>query len=96
MEPYKASLEETCRRLGVKKLYLVGSAAREDFESDRSDIDVVVEFEGNERLFDRYFEFKERLEQSFRRTVDVIQEKAIENPHVRSTIDRDRIVLYGA
>lgn len=91
---YKESIRNICVSLSVKRLELVGSATREDFKDDESDIDVLVDFEGNERLFERYFDLKEQLEKCFGRMVDVIQTNAIKNPFVKQSIDRDRITLY--
>lgn len=48
-----ARLQEFCRRNGIRRLSLFGSALREDFRSD-SDIDLLVEFQPGHRvsLFD--------------------------------------------
>lgn len=85
-----------CRSLSVKRLELVGSAAREDFHPESSDIDVLIEFDGNHALFDRYFELKFGLESIFGRKVDVIQSGAIKNPHLRASLEQDRIAIYEA
>jgi hypothetical protein len=96
IDEYRDKIHIICKALRVKRLELVGSASRGDFQSDRSDVDVLVEFEGIERLFDRYFELKKQLEHSFGRRVDVIQHDAVRNPYVRQTIDRDKVQVYGA
>jgi predicted nucleotidyltransferase len=95
LTPYKSDIERICRELRLQRLDLIGSAARDDF-SDDSDIDVLVIFEGDENLFDRYFSLKEKLEEIFKRKVDVIEERAVKNPFLRKTVNRDRIKLYGA
>ncbi len=56
LNAYRFRLKELCRSLSVRRLELVGSAAREDFQPESSDIDVLIEFEGNHALFDRYFD----------------------------------------
>lgn len=89
-------IRKICSDLRVKRLDIVGSAARDDFQPERSDIDVFVEFEGVDRLFDRYFELKERLEQELGKQVDVIQDSAVKNPYVRNSLDRDRVPIYGS
>jgi uncharacterized protein len=94
LQNYKELIRDICTSLSVQRLELVGSAARDDFEPDKSDIDVLVDFKGNERLFERYFDLKEQLEQCFGRHVDVIQVTALKNPYVKQSIDRDRIALY--
>ena len=96
VEGYKQVIEKNCRDLRVKRSDLVGSASRDDFQSERSDIDVLVEFDGLDRLFDRYFELKIRLEEQFGRQVDVIQDSAVKNPYVRRSLNRDRVRIYGS
>ncbi len=96
LEPYQAKIADICQALAIKRLDLVGSAAREDFCPVESDIDILIEFEGSADLFHRYFELKARLESLFGRKVDVIQVSAVKNPYVRETIERDRIFVYGA
>lgn len=96
IEEYKRSIERICRDLRVKHLDLVGSAARDDFQPGRSDIDMLVEFEGLEKLFDRYFELKARLEEQLGSQVDIIQEGAVKNPYIRRSLDRDKVRIYGS
>ena len=96
VEDYKQVIEKICEDLRVKNLDLVGSASREDFESERSDIDVFVEFDGMDRLFDRFFELKKRLEEQLGRQVDVIQESGVKNPYVRKSLNRDKVRLYAS
>ena len=93
---YRSRLTELCHSLAVRRLELVGSAAREDFHPESSDIDVLIEFEGNNALFDRYFDLKFGLENIFGRKVDVIQRGAIKNPYLHATLEQDRITLYEA
>ena len=94
IEKFRDRVQLICRELRLQRLELVGSAARSDF-SEQSDIDVLVSFSGDDRLFDRYFELKERLEKGFERPVDVIEERAVKNPFFKKTIERDRVTLYG-
>jgi hypothetical protein len=96
MELHKEVIAKICADLRVRRLDIVGSATRDDFQPERSDIDVLVEFEGLEKLFDRYFELKTRLEQQFGREVDVIQDAAVKNPYVRRSLERDRVRIYGS
>lgn len=93
---YKHVIEKICSDLRVKRLDLVGSASRDDFQPERSDIDILVEFDGIDKLFDRYFELKERLERHLGRHVDIIQGNAVKNPYVRKSLNRDKVRIYGA
>ncbi len=96
IEDHKQVIEKICRDLRVKRLDLVGSASRGEFQPERSDVDVVVEFDGLDRLFDRYFELKKRLESQLGREVDVIEDSAVKNPYVRKSLNRDKVRIYGS
>jgi len=96
IEDHKQVIEKICRELRVKRLDLVGSASRGEFQPERSDVDVVVEFDGLDRLFDRCFELKKRLESQLGREVDVIEDSAVENPYVRKSLNRDKVRIYGS
>ena len=52
IKEHKQFIEKICRELRVKRFELVGSAARDDFQAERSDIDVLVEFDGLDNLFE--------------------------------------------
>jgi predicted nucleotidyltransferase len=45
----REELRALCRRFHVRRLDLFGSAARGDFDPERSDVDFLVEFEGSTR-----------------------------------------------
>jgi len=94
--PYKSDLVKICNSLGVKKLDLFGSATGKHFKAD-SDIDLVVEFERyeNGNLFNRYFELKERLQHLFEREIDIVVEKAIDNPYFKESLERTRMPIYA-
>lgn len=96
LTPMRTEIESICKTLAIERLELIGSAARDDFCLASSDIDVLIKFEGTHDLFHRYFECKRRLEELFGRKVDVVQAGAVKNPYVRQTIERDRVLVYGA
>ncbi len=86
-----------CRRHGVERLDLFGSAAEERFDLGGSDLDFVVSFERQDppTLFDRYFGLKEDLETLFGRGVDLVMEGAVEkNPHFAESVMETRVLLY--
>ena len=96
IEDHEQVIQKICRELRVKRLDLVGSASRDDFQSGRSDIDVLVEFNDLDKLFDRYFDLKIRLEKQLGRRVDIIQDSAVKNPYVRKSLNRDKVRIYGS
>jgi uncharacterized protein len=95
IEKVKPEIDRICRRLPVKRLGIFGSALTKHF-SQSSDIDVLVIFDSGEDidLFDKYFELKERLEEIFKRNVDLVVDKKFKNPVFRKSVDRTRTVIY--
>lgn len=88
-----------CRRHGVERLDLFGSAAGERFDPADSDLDFVVSFQKRDppALFDRYFDLKDVLESLFGRGVDVVMEGAVErNQYFAWSVTETRIPLYAA
>jgi predicted nucleotidyltransferase len=95
IEKYRDRITAVCDELSLARLDIVGSATRDDF-TETSDVDVLVDFGTDERLFIRYFDLKERLENLFDRPVDVIEERAVKNPYFRRMLEKNRIRIYGA
>jgi predicted nucleotidyltransferase len=101
VEDRRAEVAELCRRHGVARLDLFGSAsgAGEGFDPEGSDLDFVVSFESREppALFDRYFGLKEDLEVLFGRGVDLVTEGALKkDPDFAEGISGWRVPLYAA
>jgi uncharacterized protein len=90
----RSEVEGICRRWGVRRFELFGSATREDF-SPTSDLDFLVEFESGGSL-ESYLGLRNDLEALFGRAVDLVMPTAIRNPYVRAAIDRDRQLVYVA
>jgi hypothetical protein len=87
---------QLCRRLGVKRLDVFGSATTDRFTAD-SDVDVLVQFDrGRGGLFNCYFDLKEGLEQIFGRPVDVVIEESLKNPYFKLAIEQMRKNIYAA
>lgn len=102
MQPLIASrrgqLSELCRRFPVRRLEVFGSATRDDFDPERSDVDLLVEFEPGSplRALDACFGLKEALESLFGRPVDLVMPDAVANPYLRARIEKSRETLYAA
>jgi uncharacterized protein len=98
VESRREAIAELCRRMGVKRLEVFGSAARDDFDEARSDVDFLVEFNRTDkpRGFDEYLDLKEALETMFQREVDLVETGCVKNPYVRADIDRFKQLVYAA
>ena len=58
---HREDLWELCRRFHVRRLDLFGSAAGNDYDPVRSDLDFLVEFDPEALSFDIYFDLRRRL-----------------------------------
>jgi predicted nucleotidyltransferase len=94
----KAEIEEICRRFGVRRLELFGSAASGEFQPERSDLDFLVDLgEAPPAAYaEAYFGLLEALQQLFGRSIDLVTEPSVRNPYFRQSIDRTRKLVYAA
>ena len=95
----KDELAELCRRYGVARLEVFGSAARgTDFDPQTSDVDFLVVFIPSSDLapFDQFFGLAEALRHTLGHPVDLVESDAIYNPYLRVAIDRSRELVYAS
>lgn len=93
---YLPKIIALCKKHKVKKLFAFGSVLTNRF-TDKSDIDLLVDFENvaPEDYADNYFDLKDALSDIFRREVDLLEDKGIRNPILRRNIDRSKQLIYG-
>jgi predicted nucleotidyltransferase len=92
----QSALAELCRRYGVERLDLFGSAATGEFDPASSDLDFIVRFGDREpgTYLARYLDFAEALERLFQRRVDLLTERSIRNPFFRREVEATRRTIY--
>ena len=95
---HREAIHEACRKHGVELLDLFGSAARDDFDPARSDVDFFVTFDSYQSptIADRWFSLQEDLEAALGVPVQLTSRRAADNPYFLQVADRDRIRLYAA
>ncbi len=98
IEARLAEIGDLCRRLGVRRLDLFGSAVGDSFNPESSDVDVLAEFDVRPGFdhFGTYFGLKEGLEQILGRPVDVVSASNLRNPYFRERVMQSREPLYAA
>lgn len=97
LEPHLAEIPDLCRRYGVARLELFGSATGDAFDPQRSDLDFLVEFDADpSRLFDRYFGLKEALEALYGRRVDLVTAGSLRNRYFIEAVNQSRRLVYAA
>ena len=92
------ALQALCRRFGVRRLDLFGSAATGRFDPARSDLDFLIEFDKPPRggFSEGYFGLLEALQTLFQRKIDLVSQESLENPYRRRRIEAEKINLYQA
>jgi predicted nucleotidyltransferase len=85
-----------CIKYKVNKLFVFGSVVKGSFNSQSSDIDLIVELEDlppsekGEMLMKLWSE----LENLFARRVDLLTNLNIKNPYLRSEIENSKFLIY--
>lgn len=99
VEQHLHEIEVICREFGVVRLEVFGSAATGDFDPDRSDVDLIVEYPPDYDFgpwLARYQELKERFEELFGRPVDLVMSRAMRRPRFIARVNKSRRLLYAA
>lgn len=97
IECRKAEIAEICRRYGVRRLDLFGSAARgTDFDPESSDADFLVDFKQPlpRYMLGRFMGLKSDLAATLGRDVDLCSMGAIRNKRLQAQIDSSRETVY--
>jgi predicted nucleotidyltransferase len=91
-------LAELCRRFGVRRLEVFGSAVTAAFDPQSSDLDFLVEYSDPEAgdPVERYFGLMEALERLFGRRVDLVVARAMKNPYFIREVNAQRRLVYAA
>ena len=86
-----------CRRFGVSRLEVFGSAAVGEFDPASSDYDFIARFAAQPgvSMARRFLIFGEALELLLGRKVDLMTDRPIDNPYLRAAIDATRLTIYA-
>lgn len=98
LEDKRERIAEICSRHGVKRLYVFGSALRDDFRLGESDVDFLLELAPMEPYarVEAYFGLLEELRALLGVKVDLIMAGAVKNRYIAGDIERTKQVLYAA
>lgn len=96
LEEKREEIAELCRRYHVRRLAVFGSAVRDDFDPERSDVDFLVEFDPEASGPYDHPELEEELVRLLHRDVDLVIAHLVRNPFLRRRIREDRKFLYAA
>lgn len=95
LKDHREEITLLCRRYGVARLEVFGSAATGAFDPETSDVDFIVDLGGYEPgVARRFFDFAEALEALLGHNVDLITESQIRNPYFRRSVNDARELVY--
>ena len=82
-----------CRARGIRRLSLFGSVLRDDFDPDRSDVDVLAEFKPGalKGVGFRYMRYGEELSHIMGRKVDFCSRL---NPYIQQRVKQEAVPIY--
>lgn len=92
-------LKQLCKKYAVQELYLFGSAAKDDFNEQLSDLDFVVRFSDKLEpvdFADHYFSLLEDLSKLFGKKIDLLSYRALKNEVIIREIEQTKVPLYAA
>jgi uncharacterized protein len=92
------AIAQLCRRYGVARLAVFGSAATASFDPENSDIDLLVVFDPASDIsrFEAHFGLKEDLESLLGHPVDLVAPAALANPYFARSVEQTRHDLFAA
>lgn len=96
LDKHKNDIKRLCVKYNVNRLYAFGSVLNNRFK-DSSDVDLIVNFD-TVKIDDyasNYYELKFALEDIFKRSVDLLEEKALKNPYFINSVSNQRELVYG-
>ena len=98
IENNKQEIFNLCRQHKVDRLFLFGSAARNQMNSS-SDLDLLVEFSDSIEILDyadNYFDLKFSLEKILKIEIDLVSVKSLKNKILIEEINNSKVELYAA
>lgn len=98
VEKKQAEISELCRRYGVARLDLFGSAATGNFNPATSDLDFLVTFLASDSMTraDQYFGLLEALRNLFKSRIDLLTHQSLRNPFLIKAANESKRALYAA
>jgi predicted nucleotidyltransferase len=98
LEDKREAVAALCRRYGVARLYVFGSALREDYRPGKSDVDFLVEFgsmDGHSKAH-AYFDMLDELRELLGTEVHLVMAGAVKNRYIARDIECSKEMLFAA
>ena len=78
-------------------MYAFGSVCTDKFD-ENSDIDLLISFENLtiDQYTDNYFDLHYKLEDLFKREIDLLTDKSLSNPYFIQNLEQTKQLIYAA
>ena len=99
IEHNRSRIIDACQQFQVQRLSLFGSAVTDQFNEQESDIDLLVEFNGQLKPTEYsacYFGLLSHLEVLLDRDIDLLTRSSLKNPYLKASIESTQQVLFDA
>ena len=87
-----------CKDHQVKQIYAFGSSVSDNFDPEKSDIDLLVEIDEPDPIKkgEKILSLWDKLETFFKRKVDLLANPNIRNPYLRQSVENSKVLIYDA
>lgn len=98
VQQYQTEIANLCRKHKVKELYAFGSVLDENKFNEKSDVDLLVEFDNVpfEVYADNYSEFEDSLTNLLNREVELVSPKYLRNRIFIKRLNETKQKIYSA
>lgn len=93
---HQEEFKKLCDSHKVKSLYAFGSSVTGNFDSETSDIDLLIEIDDSNPLErgEILLQLWDKFESFFQRKVDLLTNSSIKNPILKRSIDATKVLIY--
>jgi predicted nucleotidyltransferase len=98
LQTKRDEIAAACARYGVARLEAFGSALRDDYRPEESDLDLLVDFAPMDPYarVDAYFGLLGELRLLLQARIDLVMVGAVRNPYIARSVERTKWLLYAA
>jgi predicted nucleotidyltransferase len=85
-----------CEKNSVEKMFAFGSSISDEFNTDSSDFDLIVEIDESNPVIkgEKLIDLWDNLEQLFSRKIDLLTMNSLKNPYLLKEIESKKIKVY--
>ena len=93
---HASDFRNLCITHNVRYLYAFGSSTTDKFDSDLSDIDLLVEIDDPDPIErgEKLLSLWDTFELFFQRKVDLLTDSSVRNPYLKKSIDSTKVLIY--